>query len=178
MKKNFSLVLTLALLMAVSFGCKVGADDPGLTFASRDGRLMGDWKLTAVVDSTIDINGLGTFITSVSYNGTILTRDTPFGTSTDSYALQVSIAKGGVLTSIETENGDVTTDVNYWEWLGTDKNKSQVLMNDQSMASGVWDVQRLTSKELIISRHMMETNVSGGSTESREETMRLTFEAI
>ena len=139
---------------------------------------MGDWKLTAVVDSTIDISGLGTFVTSVSYNGTILTRVSPlFGTSTDSYSLLVSIAKGGVLTTTEIENGDITTDVNYWEWLGSDKNKSQVLMNDQSMASGIWDVQRLTGKELILSRHTMETYVSGGSTDSREETMRLTFVA-
>jgi hypothetical protein len=174
MKQHFSLVFTLALLMAVSFGCKVGADDPA-TLASRDSRLMGDWKLTAVVDSVIDINALGTFVTSYSYDGTILTRTSPFGTSTDSYTLLVSIAKGGVLTTTEIENGDIKTGVDYWEWMGNDKNKSQVLLNDQSMVSGIWDVQRLASKELILYRHTMETNVNSGSLESREETMRLTF---
>ena len=178
MKKHISLVFTLALLMAVSFGCKVGPDDPGFTFASRDGRLMGDWNLTAVVDSTVDINGAITFITSRTYNGSILTTVTPFGNSSDSYALTVSITEGGNLTTVETENGDVTTNQSYWEWLGDDKNKSQVLFNDGSMAAGIWDVQGLSTKSLILTMHTKETNVSNGNVESREETRRLTFEAI
>ncbi|HEX2901261.1 MAG TPA: hypothetical protein VHS96_16215, partial [Bacteroidia bacterium] len=82
MKKHISLVFTLALLMAVSFGCKVGADDPGFTFSSRDGRLIGEWKLTDVVDSTINVNVFGTFVTSSTYNGTILTTTDAFGSNT------------------------------------------------------------------------------------------------
>ncbi|MEY3444108.1 MAG: hypothetical protein RLZZ519_2389, partial [Bacteroidota bacterium] len=167
-----------SLLIGVSFGCKVGADDP-VSLASRDSRLLGDWKLTALVDSTINISILGTNVTSVSYNGTVLISiSTSFGTSVESYALQVSIAKGGVLTTVETRNGDVATYQDYWEWFGTDKNKSQVLLNDGSKAEGLWDVQRLANKELILSRHTMETYISGGATSSSERTTRLTFEAI
>lgn len=178
MKKHISLVFTLALLMAVSFGCKVGADDPGFTFSSRDGRLIGEWKLTDVVDSTINVNVFGTFVTSSTYNGTILTTTDAFGSNTVSYNLEVGVAKNGILTVEETEDGDVTTETNYWEWLGNDQKKSQVLLNTGSMAAGIWDILRLSSKELVLMRHSKEVNVSGGSTESREETMKLTFEAL
>jgi hypothetical protein len=179
MKKHLSLVLTLALLMAVSFGCKVGADDPGLTFASRDGRLIATWNLTAVDWKTTDIfAGLGTFTETTTYDGSILTVvSSPGGSNTFSYTLQVVIEKDGALTVTETVDGNVTTENDYWQWLNADKNKSSVILNSGSMAGGIWTVRRLTGSELVLERNVKEVEVNNGDTDSHEEVGTFTFEA-
>ena len=176
MKKHISLLATVAILTAVSFGCKVGVDDPA-TLASRDSRITATWDLTAVVDSTVTINGFGTFVSTASYNGSILTETSVFGTTTKSYALKMDIAKDGLLTVTETDDGDITIENNYWEWIGADKNKSQILLNSNSMGGGKWIVRRLTGKELVLEQHTMNTETSNGSTASDETTTRLTFAA-
>jgi hypothetical protein len=86
MKKHISIALTVAVMMVVAFGCKVGADDPA-SLASRDGRLIATWKLTNVEGLSTDVNTLGTSSESTSYNGTILTIvASPGGTATQSYS--------------------------------------------------------------------------------------------
>jgi hypothetical protein len=176
MKKYISLYATMAIMMVIGFGCKVGVDDPA-SLASRDGRVIATWNLTAVVDSAIATNSFGTFVSTKSYNGTILTETDVFGTSTVSYSLQLIIDKDGLLTVTETSDGDITVENNYWEWLGADRNKSQLLLNTNSMAAGIWVVRRLAGDELVLEQYTKEVDTNNGTTDTQEETIRLTFAA-
>lgn len=177
MKKHISLVFTLALLMAVSFGCKVGAEDPA-TLGSRNGRLLGTWKLNKIEGTDVTTNILGTFTETTTYDGTILTiTDSPGGSSTASYALEIVIGKDGILNVTESEDGDVLTETSYWEWLNTEKNKSQVLLNTNSRVNGVWSVLRLAGKELILENKSVRSTASSGNTNTNTSDVKFTFEA-
>lgn len=182
MKNHISLIFTLAMLVAVSFGCKVGAEDPGLTFASRDGRLIATWKITNVEGLTTNsVSQFGTTTTTMSYNGTILTTTTTSGsnsiTNTQSYTLEMIIDKDGKLTVTETLDGDVTVENTYWEWVNADKNKSMLTLGGESVIQGTWTVLRLAGAELILHRWVKQVETNNGNTTSNEVTLKLTFEA-
>lgn len=168
----------MALLMSVALvGCKVGAEDPGLTFSSRDGRIMRAWNLTGYDRVSVDSSDLGVFTTTESLANGIRTRTDFFGSSTESYALVITLDKGGKLMTTETNDGDVTEEVDYWEWLSADKNKSEVVVGGGTDAAGIWSILRLTSKELILERNTSELNTNNGDQSLSTDSYKLTFAA-
>lgn len=183
MKKQIALFSVLALLVSMTFvGCKVGADDPGLTFSSRDGRLIRVWNLTGFDAESVDSSGLGVLTTVVSYNGNIRTEtsrlgSTTLGTSSESYTLMLTFDKGGRLTALETVDGDITEESDYWEWLGNDKNRADLILGSSSDAAGIWSVLRLTSKELVLERSTSQRETNNGSQSLSTDNVKLTFAA-
>jgi hypothetical protein len=179
MKKHFSLVLTLALLVAVSFGCKVGAEDPA-SLGSRDGRIMASWKLTKIEGNQTSTDFFGTVTTTtITYDGTIYTEvSSPGGTFTMSYSLEMTLDKGGVLTTKETSDGVVANEIADWEWGNTDKKKSEVLLNCSTLANGAWSILRLSGKELILEQVTSRIVTNNGSTDTETSNVKLTFAVI
>jgi hypothetical protein len=177
MKKHLSLILTMALLMAVTFGCKVGAEDPA-SLGSRDGRLVAKWKLTNVEGTSIyTVVGIVN-TTTTTYDGTILTEvHSPGTTQTTSYTLEMTIAKGGELTSIENEDGTTTNETGDWDWMDSDKKKSDLYLGNNTKVGGNWTVLRLSSKELILERVNIRTITASGSSATYSDDFKYTFTA-
>ena len=178
MKKHISLAFTLALLMVVSFGCKVGADDPA-SMASRDGRLMNTWKLSTVNGLSSDVitiaNVTTTTTTTTTYNGTIWTEiENPGATTTTAYTLTLTIEKDGKISWSESEGTSTDIGEGTWEWLDDDQKKSQLLIND-GPASGIWVVTRLASKELVVSMTYKRTFTDTGYSQVSDDAMTYTF---
>lgn len=158
-------------------GCKVGADDPGLTFSSRDGRLMRAWNLIGYDRVAVDSSDVGIFTNTTSYANGVLTEVGFFGTSSDSYTLVITFDKGGNLTVVETEDGDITEENDAWEWLSADKNKSELAIGGGSDAAGIWSILRLTGKELVLERNTRELRTIDGDLFLNTDDFKLTFEA-
>ncbi len=180
MKKHISIAVTVALMMVVAFGCKVGADDPA-SLASRDGRIMATWKLSTVNGLSSDIitiaNVTTTTTTTSTYNGTIWTEiDNPGSTSTIAYTLSMTIEKDGLLSWSESEGTSTDIGEGSWQWLNDDQKKSQILIND-GPASGVWTVTRLTGKELVVDMKYKRTITDTGYSQVSEDAMTYTFAA-
>ncbi len=84
MKKLTQSVLAILVVASSITACKKGEDDPFLSLRSRDARLIGEWKLTAVSGKTTATgsetvtNTTGTLTTTENlsvdenYNGTVL----------------------------------------------------------------------------------------------------------
>jgi hypothetical protein len=178
MKNHISLLFTMALVAAVTCGCKVGPDDPGLTWASRDGRIIATWKLIDLDNKITDVNGSGTQTTTSTYDGSIATVTTAGFTFTYSYALEMMIGEDGALQITETVDGDVTTVNDYWEWGNADKNKSTIVLNGYGAGAQPYSIRRLSSKDLVLERNTKTVEVNNGSTDSHEENELLTFEAV
>ncbi|MFM2374911.1 MAG: hypothetical protein RLZZ165_7 [Bacteroidota bacterium] len=191
MKQHISLIFTLALLMAVSFGCKVGDEDP-VSLASRDGRLAATWNLTAAEVSDVLTYDRGTEITSESYDGTTWTK-TKMGpdTTTDSYSYEARLVleKGGAatvtVTSNESKQTIINTDSTRWSWVDTDKKKSMLMIYSDRFEGpngvpDVWEVLRLSKKELILYQYIkltVEVPSVSSTAASLEYTRKFTFEA-
>ncbi|MFM2374910.1 MAG: hypothetical protein RLZZ165_6 [Bacteroidota bacterium] len=104
------------------------------------------------------------------------------------YALQLMIEKGGTATiakTTTTKTGKVEkyTDIPGWSWMDADKNKSKIIIDSDGNATvweiyGIWEVLRLSNKELILYKHSktMETDPDG-KTSTEETTYKFTFEA-
>lgn len=168
----------MALLVSVALtGCKVGADDPGLTFSSRDGRLMRVWNLTGYDRVAVDSSSFGVFTATTSYAGGVLTEVDVFGSSSESYTLVITFDKGGNLTVVETKDGDITEENDAWEWLSADKNKSELLIGGGSDAAGIWSILRLTGKELVLENNIRELRTVNGNQSLSTDDFKLTFEA-
>lgn len=158
MKKSFSLLVALMVLAAAFTGCKRGEDDPALSFASRDGRLMRGWKLAAWDKlTTTDINGT-VFTSTKSYDGTLLTTVNTAGiSSSKSYTLELTFDKHGSLSVKEVEDGDLMSDISYWQWLNADKKKVVLVLNS-GVFGGSFYVNRLSSKELVLESNYTEVD--------------------
>lgn len=167
------------VLVAAFSGCKRGEDDPALSFSSRDGRLMRAWKLVGWEKLTsTDINGT-IFTSSKSYDGTLMTTvNTSGNSSSKSYTLEVTFDKQGSLSVKEVEDGDLLSDVSYWQWLSSDKKKVVLLLNS-GVFGGAFYVNRLSSKELVLENNFTEVDDPDGTdivTTTVTET--ISFEAI
>ncbi|MFM2377383.1 MAG: hypothetical protein RLZZ165_2480 [Bacteroidota bacterium] len=190
MKQHISLIFSLALLLAVSFGCKVGDEDPA-SLASRDGRLAATWNLTAAEVSDYYKDPNVTRIKTESYDGTTwTTTETGQNTTTESYGyeMQLVIEKEGTASIIQTfhtpARNVVNTDSTLWSWVDAGKKKSMLNIYSTYYGGpdelvGTWEVVRLSKKELILYQHSKVTSDidSGSDIGINEYTRNYTFEA-
>jgi hypothetical protein len=137
--KNLLAILAACLALA---GCKVGEDDPAISFRSRDNRLKANWKMaemnnryefrtfqpgvtpvTTIIESTFD--GYDARV-KTTVNG-VLVSDSTFGMS---YLMKIE--EDGDLkyeTAIIQFNFSVKpTGEDNWYWLNTDKKKARVYL--------------------------------------------------
>jgi hypothetical protein len=137
--KNQLLILIACIVLA---GCKVGEDDPFISFRSRDNRLKANWKMsemnnryeirtfqpgtspiTTVIESTFD--GYDTRVKTI-VNGNLVS-DSTFGMSylmkiEENGELEHETALIPSIFSIKSSGED------NWYWLNTDKKKARVYL--------------------------------------------------
>ena len=181
------------LLAAVVFSsvfftsCKKGENDPGLSFRSRDARLVGEWQLKSV-SSTATYN----VFTSSAVSSTTIVTDTYDGTlwvdavdgvtnNSDSYSLSLNIEKTGKISCVEVDNGRTREGTSDWYWLDSKKNKTEVyvgLTNTKHFDRGIYNLDRLSNKEIVFTYSFYDKDIDAGNGDETiiEETW--TFEAI
>lgn len=174
MKKNI-LVMALGLLVGsmVLTGCKKGENDPFLSFKSRDARITETWKLVKIDGKEISTDPSGTDTYTTTFDGT--TASEAFNGSvfsTYSYSLTVEIKKDGTYQSIEVTDGDTETIDGRWYWLNSKKNKTSISLDNL----GLFEVNGLKSKELILKNYSKDVTVNSGVSSTDESTTTWTFE--
>jgi hypothetical protein len=196
MKKVFLMFMIAAFAMSAFVSCKKGANDPSVSLNSRNSRLMGDWKLTAMAGTNVwhctvtDSN----YTTTYAYNGTTYTRTTiPYTAHeianhyvnvTATYSFDMTIGKDGAFSTNEvySQNGAPSSEVwtynGYWYWDGNDNDKIAVNLPGAmyyiaGSYSGHYEIDRLASKELILT--YIENYVDNGVSEGIN--LKYTFEA-
>ncbi|MDD3876144.1 MAG: hypothetical protein PHT69_05955 [Bacteroidales bacterium] len=152
----FALVVIFALPMLSSCG-KKGEGDPGLSFKSRESRLMRAWKLTKIegTEQYQDFNN-NTVILTYSYDGTIYTMSGGGQSVSGTGTFEVEYLEYGNLTVNETFTANGNTDVysatGTWQWLGSDGEQNYLLTDggNNIFNGGLYYIYRLASKELIL----------------------------
>jgi len=158
--KRVLLVLLVALIAFPALqSCKKGANDPALSFASRNARITAKWKLTKIESTrTVVVSGTTNNITA-AYDGSVLTiTSSLWGSTTATGSYEMTIEKSGKMSWNETYTSgspavtDVQSATGDWEWLDSDKNKLFVILvgGDHLFEGGLCRIDRLASKELVI----------------------------
>jgi hypothetical protein len=114
MKKLTQSVLAILVVASSITACKKGEDDPFLSLRSRDARLMGEWKLTAIAGKTTatssgtETNLLGTSTVTENltidenYNGTVLETKVTYS---------IAVSPGSTETESTTSRSNVTLEL-------------------------------------------------------------------
>ena|ERR1035438_9079422 len=186
-KTNFLIINIILLIFAfTNNGCKKGADDPFLSFRSRNSRLVKNWTLTSsnYTQTIVNTSPASTSTTTKTFNGGVLTIVNASGTTTtESYSLHLDFDKNGsILNMDEIANAVANNMSNYWEW-GNDKSNKEQLITHSSvsiMPAGIYYIDKLeghtvllTNRELILKQNI--STVSGSITTTVIST--LTFES-
>ena len=158
MKRLLLILLVAAFSIPTFQSCKKGANDPAISFKSRDARLTATWKLTKIASTSTYYSGSNQIIRTLAYDGTTITETvTGYPTTTASGTYEMTIEKNGVMSWQETYASaggsvDVQTSTGRWEWLNTDKNKTVVLLDGgyNIFEGGICVIDRLATKELVI----------------------------
>jgi hypothetical protein len=137
-----TLLLVLGVALGLS-GCKVGEDDPAISFRSRDARLKANWKLSSAQTNyeirTLDPAGQPVKININSdydgYDMHVITKvnETVVSDSVFGYSYQMKIEDKGKVTyeyTIIYQNlaGVKSPGTDNWYWLNTDEEKSRVYL--------------------------------------------------
>jgi hypothetical protein len=181
MKKLFSILMIAALVTPLFQSCKKGANDPAISFKSRDARITAKWKLTKIDASDITVTSGVTNSVINSYDGTTLTTtSTSSGSETSTGTYEMEIDKMGVMSWNETYTAtgsstpDVRSGTGTWEWLDSDKNKSVVDLvgGAHFFSNGLYNIDRLATKELVVFQSGNENN----NGDTRTWNYKFTFE--
>jgi hypothetical protein len=177
MKKSIAL-LGMALLVFTSVlitGCKKGEDDPFISLKSRDARITAKWKLTKAEGTSTNTFAGTTYTTTSNFNGTVYTITYSSGdVDSYSYALEMEILKGGEMTSTETEDGEITTSKDVWFWTNNTSDKTGLYLG--GLDEVIFNVQGLSSKELILNINNEESQTADGQTTTSKSSTTWTFE--
>ena len=192
MRKTLSLLFVAVLFASTFTSCKRGENDPAISLLSRTARLSGEWELSASSETTTS----GSYSSTETFNGTILTYSSNGSTSTSTYTESLTIVKDGTYESSSTEidsNGtEMSTIKGSWSWIDGNKedeykNQERVLFTVSSYmetGSGYTDtgsfdgdndgsvmrISRLASKEMVISEKYTRTSGSTLYTVTAEKT--------
>lgn len=142
MKKVLLSVLVIAFAMPFVTSCKKGAEDPGISFKSRDGRLKGVWKLTKFDGTYSNDNGQ-----TQDGNVTTDTKNSTYtfdGTTWKEVTTSVNKSSGSTNTQTTTETTSIGMDVviTFTDGLISSKTTStngtytQTLTNSNGSAGG------------------------------------------
>ncbi|MFP5471850.1 MAG: hypothetical protein ACLGGV_09670 [Bacteroidia bacterium] len=158
-------LLMIAAVAAMTFSmnsCKKGPNDPAISLKSRDGRIVGIWKLASSEstetykgeeydwfnDEWVDVTRTETS----SYNGTILTttetvNDNDPETDSYSYSYTVDIRKDGTYEATSIIDGSTSVTTGYWFWVDSKKNKVRIAFDDD--ANSMY-IDMLKNKEMVM----------------------------
>jgi hypothetical protein len=182
MQKIFIKPLIILLLSMLMTACQKGANDPFISFKSRDSRIRGNWTITNLsysASNTTNISGTSmTETTTMSYNNGMLAVIDPHGDVTMfPFSIDLTIEKNGTCTQTITEDGTKTRTEGYWYWLNDTKNKTRIAFDFDPEP---YLIDRLTDKEMIIKREAYSkiTLPQNGQFTETKTSLTLTFKKI
>ena len=179
LKMKFPLTLTamLFLLASLAFlpGCKVGDDDPGISFRSRDARLKANWKMRSM-QNVVEINnqvagGVATRTQILSdfdgYNIRIKTFVNSLQVSDSSFGFnyQMMLKDNGKVgyenTVIIFSLGTKSAGDDNWYWINTDQKKARVYLGSALQYAATVGVPMQTNISLPFSTLLTDFTVEG-----------------
>lgn len=180
------ITLFLATLF-VSPGCKVGDNDPFLTFHSRDARLTQQWRLTSMEGTIVQTTDGNTTNIVYKFDGTTLYITTNDVTTSYAYTFVMDIKNDGDVVSAETEADpsnpssiiQLSSKDGYWYWGSDNQNKSSVVLDLTGVLADYksFDIPRLawTNMTLSINSSDNYTNTDDGTASSVTVNFSLDF---
>lgn len=142
MKKTFTFVIGTLIILAGSFSCKKGENDPFLSLSSRKARVVGDWIVTHedVTSTDISSNGTTVNVTSVYENDTLIRSTvTKMGNATTTqndtigYSYTLSIYKDGTYTQQVVNANQLDIVTIKGTWIFVKKSKINNLKNKEAI---------------------------------------------
>lgn len=171
MKKIIKLSILFFASALVLASCSKYEDNPAVSLKSKTGRLTGDWTLTNYEYTGTTTSSGTTTMTTVTYNGVIMTYSSGGYTETYSYSQKVTINDDGTFKMTEVEEGETDENTGSWSFLDGASEKEQLLLDGD-----LWVIKKLTNKELVLEDASTYTNIDGSYTYSSSSTTTLTFE--
>ncbi|MDP2176255.1 MAG: hypothetical protein Q8K70_10145 [Bacteroidota bacterium] len=177
MKRIFIIALALGLLVS----CKKGENDPGLSFRSRDKKIVGEWTVESFENYNLNQNGNSKTEIKQTYSGLTITTTNTTGSQTNtavgttSYKGNLTINKDGtaVYTEVSTFTNSSTTRTfnGTWMWGNSKKNKSELFLNFASFNSQLilaqsFRIDELRNKKIVLKENF--TNIVSSTTTSTE----------
>jgi hypothetical protein len=198
-----ALLILVVVVMALP-ACKKGANDPFISFKSRDARITATWKLTAIDGTESDVSttsGVTTNMsTTVTYNGssetktvvtTITGMPTQTNTTTSVFTFDMTLDKRGVVTynatAVVLSTTSSYTGNGSWAWLSNSKNRDAIMIALNGDGAGVvgiggfmgipamYDIDQLKSKTLVL-KNKTEESTTGSTSSSKSSEYTYTFE--
>lgn len=187
MIKSIKKVLLGGLIITTIMSCKKGENDPFISVRSRDARITGTWKLTSMESTEIETQSDGSTSTTetstTTYDGTYINYSGEYfnpntfamddTTYSYTYTHEMNIEKDGTYSVSVLEDGDNEVYTSNWNWMDSKKKKTSIYLD----SDGVFTVDRLTNKELVITYNTTskETSADQSSYETTN-TFKMTFE--
>jgi hypothetical protein len=194
MKKLFIITLALGLLVS----CKKSENDPGLTFRSRDKKIVGEWTIESAENFNIAVNGANKTETTTKYAGSTITTTITTGSNSNPTVGTVSlkgvlnIEKNGKLKYTETSTtGAITATKTFngnWSWGNSKRNKTHLILsfplsyNSSLMPKTAlstefrYEIDELRAKKMVLKSDYSSSSQQGttSSQESNVYTINLT----
>jgi hypothetical protein len=194
-KKRLLLMLFSLYILLINFtSCKKGENDPAISLRSRKARLVGDWKLKEGIETITYSTGE---VETSTYNGSVkVLVKTGEPTETTVYNAEINFRKDGYYTMTTTDDDELRVIDGNW-YFGT-KNKNLDVKNKETLYlitekytysnSGgtphviemtgtyalsfptVWQIDRLSNKELVILTDFTYSTSSGIATGTGTKT--------
>lgn len=185
MKKTI-LFFSAVILSAIALdSCKKGADDPFISFRTRNGRLEGKWKLTKIAKTDVQTPSSTAVTTTTTFDGTIYTESISSGGSlsaTGTYEMtidkqgKVSWTSNYTQTAPVSGTAEVITGAGHWQWLSDNKRKDNLIIDASGslFGGGLFYLDELKRKEMILKYNNSETK--SGKLSSNDDTYTFTKE--
>lgn len=164
-KLNKILLMSLVVLFAMPMlnSCRKGENDPGISFRSRESRLMQEWKLVKVQGTEQYPGFEGTVILTYSYDGSIYTISGSGQSGSMTGTFEIEFQEHGNVFIRETLTAEGSTDVysgtGTWQWLDSDKSQNYLWTDGGEMfRSGLYYIDRLANSELILKQSYDEND--------------------
>lgn len=117
--KNFSKILLAVAVTSAGFvaSCKKGEEDPTISLRSRDGRMIGEWKLVSQEMTTTDNNSFGSSAGATVNNTTTVSSvaDGSMTVTTTEVETDPTNTTTPTVTTTTTEKSDYTMSLNITE---------------------------------------------------------------
>jgi len=183
MKRLLFVFLIAIIAFPALQSCKKGANDPGLSFASRNARITAKWKLKKIEGTATYVNSGTTNNVTIAYDGSVGTSTSSlYGSQTATGSYEMTIEKKGYMSWNETFTTgtpsvtDVQSESGSWQWLDTDKNKLFVILigGNHFFTGGACRIDRLAGKELVI----IDENSENDNGDTGVWNIKYTFEKL
>jgi hypothetical protein len=186
MKKLFIITLALGLLVS----CKKSENDPGITFRSRDKKIVGEWNLESFENYNLNQTGAAKTEITEKYAGSTITTTNVTGANTNtnvgttSFKGTLKINKNGTAEYTEVSTvGSVSATRTYsgnWAWGNSKRNKTILQLDFDGFNSPILQrtylyIDELRNDKFVCVENRNSVVSSGTTTTTKTNNLKITF---